>query len=175
MKRRFPVLIAAWLLTMALAPLPCRAARAPRAGDVVADFSFVDFSGAQHRLSDFRGRYVLLDFWATWCQPCLKEVPDLKRAREDFSARGLMILGMNSDRKMEAARRFVQENQLPWLQSSAPSTKYVIHHVLKVKWYPTLVLLSPGRKILAVSTGTKPPLYGASLLGTLDKMLPAAR
>ena len=163
------------MLLLALAPPHGLAAREPRPGDQVPDFAFADFSGAQHHLSDFAGKYVLLDFWATWCQPCLKETPDLKRAHEQFSSRGLVIVGMNSDKKQEAAQRFVRENDIPWVQSSADSTGQIIHHVLKVKWYPTLILLGPDRKILAVSMGEKPPLYGPALLKTLDQTLPAGR
>lgn len=173
MKGRFPIFAAALLLVVSVVSSPALAAHKPRAGDSVKDFSFVDFSGRQHRLSDFSGKFVLLDFWATWCQPCLKEIPDLKRARAQFQSRGLVILGMNSDRKIEAARRFVIENNLPWLQSSPASTKYIVHHVLKVKWYPALVLLDPTRRILAVSAGMVPPLYGPVLLKTLNQTLPS--
>lgn len=148
------------------------AEQGPHAGDQVADFAFTDFEGCQHHLSDFGGQYVLLDFWATWCQPCLSEVPDLKQAVTQFQSRGLVIIGMNSDKKLEKAQRFVQEKGIPWLQSSSPSTNQVIHHVLNVPWYPTLLLLGPHGKILAVSLGEKPPLYGPALLKTLDQMLP---
>jgi hypothetical protein len=79
---------------------------------------------------------------------------------------------MNSDKKQEDAQRFVRENNIPWLQSSAASTKQVLRHVLKVKWYPTLILVGPQGKILAVSEGEKPPLYGPALLKTLEQTLP---
>ena len=157
---------------MALVSSPSAAEQEPHAGDQVADFAFTDFAGNKHHLSDFAGQYVLLDFWANWCQPCLNEVPDLKQAVERFRSRSLMIIGMNSDKNLEKAQRLVQEKSFSWLQSSSPSTNQVIHHVLKIKWYPTLILLGPQGKILAVSSGEKPPLYGASLLKTLEQMLP---
>jgi thiol-disulfide isomerase/thioredoxin len=157
---------------VAFAPSASAAEQGPRPGGQVADFTFTDFDGNQHRLADFAGKYVLLDFWATWCQPCLKEIPDLKEAQRRFLSRGLVIIGMNSDKKPEKAQRFVQQNNVPWLQSSSPSTKQVLHHVLKVQWYPTLILLDPESKIVAVSEGEKPPLYGPSLLRTLEQVLP---
>jgi thiol-disulfide isomerase/thioredoxin len=172
MTRRRGLLLLALAGAMAFAPSLSAAAQEPRPGDQVADFSFTDFAGAEHHLSDFSGKYVLLDFWATWCQPCLKEIPDLKAAGERFQSRGLVIIGMNSDKKLEKAQRFVQENGVPWLQSSAESTKQVIHHVLKVQWYPTLILLGPQGKILAVSVGEKASLYGPALLKTLEQTLP---
>jgi len=159
-------------MALVLAPSHCIAAHDPHPGDEVPDFAFADFSGVDHHLSDFAGKYVLLDFWATWCQPCLKETPDLIRAGQQFESRGLVILGMNSDKKQEAPQRFIRESDVPWQQSSAESTEWIIHHVLKVKWYPTLILLGPDRRILAVSVGEKGSLYGPALAGTLDQILP---
>lgn len=164
-------LLLALIATSGLAPLA--AAHDPRPGDEVADFAFTDFAGQEHHLSDFAGRYVLLDFWATWCQPCLKEIPDIKQASERFRSRGLVIIGMNSDKNLERAQRFVRENSISWLQSSRQSTKQVIHRTLKIRWYPTLILLGPKGKILAVSVGEKSPLYGPVLLKTLEHTLPA--
>ena len=164
------------LLAMIVAHAPLLSARdkEPRPGDPVANFAFTDFAGQEHHLADFAGRYVLLDFWATWCQPCVKEIPDLIKAREQFGARGLVIIGMNSDKKLEKARKFVEEKGVTWLQSSDESTKEVIHHVLKVEWYPTLILIGPDGRSLAGSSGEKPPLYGPTLLKTLDQTLPPA-
>ena len=143
----------------------------PRVGDRVADFVFTDFTGNQHHLSDFADRYVLLDFWATWCRPCLKEVPELKAANKQFQSRGLVIIGLNSDKKLERALQFVHDNSITWLQASPPSTRAILKHSLKVEWYPTLILLGPKATILVVSKGDDAPLYGASLLKTLDQTL----
>ncbi len=166
--------LATWALIAAivLAPALAAAKHPPRPGDPAPDFAFTDFAGQEHHLSDFAGRYVLLDFWATWCQPCLKEIPDLRAARARFGSRGLVIIGLNSDKKLEKAQRFVRENSVAWLQASPQSTEQVIKHILKVQWYPTLILLGPPGKILAVSVGEKPPLYGPSLLTTLERTLP---
>jgi thiol-disulfide isomerase/thioredoxin len=171
MSRRRSLVLSALCGALALAPRVAAAEKQPHRGDQVADFAFTDFT--EHHLSDFSGKYVLLDFWATWCQPCLKETPDLKQARQRFQPRGLVIIGMNSDKKQKNAQRFVRENNIPWLQSSAKSTKQVLHHVLKIKWYPTLILVGPQGRILAISEGEKPPLYGPALLQTLDQTLPS--
>jgi thiol-disulfide isomerase/thioredoxin len=175
MNRKIALFWPALLVAMALAPGQRAAAKQPQPGDPVTDFAFTDFAGTEHHLSDFSGKYVLLDFWATWCKPCLQETPGLKRARQQFESRGLVIIGMNSDKKQENAEQFVRENSIPWLQSSPQSTKQVLHHVLKVKWYPTLILVGPEGKILAISEGEKPPLYGPALLDTLEKALPSGQ
>ena len=168
-------LVFALLGTAVLAPCLAAAGKQPRRGDQVADFAFTDFAGAEHHFSEFSGKYVLLDFWATWCKPCLQETPGLKRALDRFQPRGLVILGMNSDKKQESAEKFVSENEIPWLQSTPESTKQVLRHALKVKWYPSLILVGPDGRILAVSEGEKPPLYGPALMDTLEKTLPAGR
>jgi len=62
-------------------------------GTIVSDFEFTDFNGQRHSFSEFRGRAVLLDFWASWCSPCLADIPELKK----YHARGLEIIGMNSE------------------------------------------------------------------------------
>ena len=157
-----------FLLVMlcALSFLPSQvAAHDLHAGDLVADFAFTDFAGNQHHLSEFGGKYVLLDFWATWCLPCLKEVPNLKTASEQFRSRGLVIIGMNSDKKPEKAEQFVRQHDVSWLQSVPTSTKQVVHD-LGIQWYPALVLLDPNAKILAVSKGERPPLFPATSVYT---------
>jgi thiol-disulfide isomerase/thioredoxin len=161
-----------WVGILALGPCLGAAGRLPHVGDQVDDFVFTDFAGNQHHLSDFAGRYVLLDFWATWCQPCLKEIPELKAASQQFQSRGLVIVGMNSDQKVEKARQFVNQNSVTWLQSSPPSTKEIIKHSLKVEWYPALILLGAHGKVLAISEGENGSLYGSMLPKTLDQLLP---
>lgn len=88
------------------------------------EFSMQDFSGAPLNLSDYRGRVVLLHFWATWCKPCLADFPNLStlyrqfgpspdslRARSDFE-----IIGISLDKDRDALARFVENNRLPWRQ-----------------------------------------------------------
>ncbi len=146
----------------------------PKVSATLPDFSFADLAGHTHRLSDFTGRYVLLDFWATWCPPCIEEVGTLEKAYRKYRSRGLEIVGMNSDKRTQTARRFVKQHHIPWLQSSPASTKVVVRHDLKVRFYPTLILLDPQRKVLLVSGDGKTILAGSKLLNSLNRLLPSA-
>lgn len=169
------LVVAASLFVVTFAPSWGLAAHKLRLGDMVADFAFSDFSGEPHRLSDYSGHYVLLDFWATWCVPCVKEVPVLKKATELYQVRGLRILGMNSDEKIDEARKFVERNQVSWPQSAPESTKQIVDNELDVKWYPAMILLDPQRRIVFVSGNGKSVLKGEKLLDKLNKILPPAR
>jgi peroxiredoxin len=75
--------------------LGAAAGSAPAIGDAAPDFALLDPTGTIVRLSDFRGRTVVLNFWATWCRPCRKEFPDLVRLYERNAGRGLVVLGVN--------------------------------------------------------------------------------
>lgn len=72
------------------------------------DFSLKDLSGASRRLSDFRGKTVLLHFWASWCEPCKAEYPALKRLWDELGGKDFVILAVAED-SAERVRPFVQE------------------------------------------------------------------
>lgn len=95
----------AWLLvvvslfaTVALAesPLGFRQSLPPHPGKQRApDFELPDENGKPHRLSDYRGRVVVLNFWATWCPPCREEMPSMERARKAVANDGIVLLAVN--------------------------------------------------------------------------------
>lgn len=66
-------------------------------GQLAPDFVLADQAGKTHRLSDYRGRRVLVNFWATWCAPCLREMPSLVQAQTKFSEHDSIILGIGMD------------------------------------------------------------------------------
>lgn len=80
-----------------------------------ADFALPDVSGKTVRLSDFKGRVVLVDFWATWCVPCLEELPDLKALYAKHKDLGFTIVGLSMDEEgRELLAPFIKENQVPY-------------------------------------------------------------
>src|SRR5262249_28585718 len=102
-----------------LGNLEVRAALGPRPGAIVPDFAFASFSGETVKLSDLRGRSRLLDFWATWCGPCVASLPAVRRLHDAYGAdRRLVVLGLNLDQDPAAARRFVEGRKLPWTHGS---------------------------------------------------------
>jgi peroxiredoxin len=94
------LLAAAPLLAAAGPDVPARQAPAMRPADAMTAAkmpALADLDGVKHRLSEWRGRVVLLNFWASWCNPCLKEIPDLVSAQADYRDRGLAVVGIGID------------------------------------------------------------------------------
>lgn len=84
-------------------------------GEPAPELRLTDLSGRPVALADYRGRVVLLDFWATWCLSCEREVPELKALHERFARRGLALLGASVDQGAPAAvARFAAEHELPY-------------------------------------------------------------
>jgi peroxiredoxin len=73
------------------------------------DFSLPQLSGQQLRLSSFRGKIVLLDFWATWCEPCREEIPHFVDLQNQYRNQGLQIIGVSMDDGPEPVREFYQQ------------------------------------------------------------------
>ncbi len=76
-----------------------------------ADFSLKDLSGKTWKFSDLRGKVVLVNFWATWCPPCRKEMPDLETLYQELAPRGLVILGI-SDEEASKVQPFIRERRV---------------------------------------------------------------
>lgn len=85
----------------------------PAEGDLAPDFTLPALDGSPWRLSELRGKVVIVNFWATWCGPCRKELPQLERLHRRFSTDGLAMLGL-SDEKADEARRYLEENGITY-------------------------------------------------------------
>ena len=123
-------------------------------GAVIPDFSFVDMEGKPRKLSDFRGKFLLLDFWGTWCAPCVRDFPIMKTLRADLHDRGFEILGMDleHDKTDAEVKAFLAERSVPWPNASPVSVWDLIKNRFRILGFPTLILLDPRGTVLAVST-----------------------
>ena len=80
-----------------------------RAGELAPDFEFSTFDGRRLKLSDYRGRAVILNFWASWCGPCRAEMPDMEAVLHRFEDEGLAILGVNNGESLRTPTRFLAD------------------------------------------------------------------
>jgi peroxiredoxin len=78
-------------------PSPPGADRSATSKKAAPDFTLTDLSGKTVRLSDFKGKVVMLDFWATWCPPCRREIPDLIQLQNQYADKGFTVLGISLD------------------------------------------------------------------------------
>ncbi len=86
-------------------------------GSIANDFTTKDITGKTLKLSDFRGKYVLLDFWASWCLPCRKGNPHLKKLYTRYKSKGFEIIGVSDDDADTTAwKKAVEKDGLPWRQ-----------------------------------------------------------
>lgn len=92
-------------------------------GSEAPDFALADLDGAPVRLADLRGRPVIINFWASWCGPCVEEFPLLQRAAEEHADAGLAIVGIVVDDRSEAARDFMERLGASWPAAMDPGAR----------------------------------------------------
>ena len=79
----------------------------PTGGVKAEDFNLLDIEGKKFSLSDYSGKVIILDFWATWCPPCVKEIPHFNELAKEYGDRGLVVLGISLDREgVRAVKEF---------------------------------------------------------------------
>ncbi len=97
-------------------------------GKSAPDFSLTLFDGRTIHLSDFRGKTVFLNFWASWCSPCREEAPLLEAAWQRYEAQGVIFLGVDIQDTEDAARPFLQEFAITYMNGRDPSGRIAIDY-----------------------------------------------
>jgi peroxiredoxin len=125
---------------------------AVKIGDVAPDFSLPDPSGKKVSLSSFRGKYVLVDFWASWCKPCRMENPNVVKAYQQFKGKNFTILGVSLDKKKEPWVEAIQADGLAWNHvSDLKFWDSMVVPLFGINGIPANFLLDPQGKIIAAN------------------------
>ena len=115
-------------------------------GDEAPAFALASDTGKSIQLQDFRGRFVVLNFWATWCPPCIDELPSLNRFQQAFAARGVVVLGVSVDEDAAAYRRFLERVGVGFLTVRDPQRK--VSHTYGTYKYPESYFVDREGKVV---------------------------
>jgi len=155
--------LASQMLNMKVQEINTAAAN-PLLNQQAPDFTLTDDAGKTVKLSDFKGKYVLLDFWASWCGPCRREMPFLKKAFEQYKSPNFTILSLSTDTETEKWRKALGDEKMPWPQL-IDDTKQQAGTLYNVQYIPINYLIDPSGKIIAIG------LYGENIGKQLSETL----
>ena len=155
-----------WLATAAIVPLVLLAGwgiatavggSTARVGGPAPDFALVDLDGEPVRLAELRGQPVIVNFWASWCGPCVEEFPMLREAAAAHAAEGLVVIGIVHEDRSEAARDFMARFDATWPAvmdpGSAVAVAYGIHGLPETFFIGTDGVIR-GRQIGGLTSAT---------------------
>lgn len=156
--RMRPIFMAPILEAEARAKAEAEAAKKQAAGVDAPDFTLNDINGNPLRLSDLRGKYVLLDFWGSWCVWCIKGMPKMKEYYAKYAGK-YEILGIDCNDPEDKWKAAVEKHELPWLHVYCPRDKMGILQEYGIQGFPTKILIDPEGKIDKTIVGEDPAFY----------------
>lgn len=122
------------------------------------NFTLKNLEGKDVSLSDFRGKWVIIDFWGSWCRWCIKGIPEMKEAYAKYAPK-LEIIGVDCGDTDAQWRAAVEKYQLPWVHVYNPGGPGSITEAYAVQGYPTKVIINPEGKVADYVVGEDPAFY----------------
>ena len=141
----------------AQAKAEAESAKKQAAGVVAPDFTLNDINGKPLSLSSLRGKYVILDFWGSWCGWCIKGFPEMKKYYEKYKGK-FEILGIDCNDTEQKWKDAVKKNELPWLHVYNTRDSKVLADY-GVNGFPTKIIVGPDGKIVKTIVGEDPAFY----------------
>jgi thiol-disulfide isomerase/thioredoxin len=125
------------------------------AAEDTVDFTWINAGGIPSSLSDFRGNVVLINFWATWCIPCRKEIPDLISINTELSGNGLTIIGISVDDTEDIARvdMFIEDQEIPYI--NVLDDGRIAEHIGSIRAVPTTLIIDRDGTVQETIVGVR--------------------
>lgn len=141
---------------------------APLAGAKELSFTLLGINGDIHRLSDYQGRWVVMNLWATWCPPCLEEIPELQAFHDKHQEKDIVVLGVNmEDIALEGLREFVDEHFISYpILRGGPAGADPLSPMTAL---PMTYFISPSGELATTHIG---PLTSAEIEGFIRQQQP---
>lgn len=126
-------------------------------GDAAPAFTLPDTLGVNHSLSDYEGKYLVIDFWASWCGDCRREIPELKKVFAEFNEEiigpeqvEVNFISISFDKDAEAWKSLLRKEQFAWPQVSnlQPWKENAVAKAYDLHWIPTFFVVNPMGKIV---------------------------
>lgn len=120
-------------------------------GQQAPDFALRSPMGKVYKLSDYKGKYVVLDFWASWCPDCIKELPEMRRMYQEFAKKGVVFIGVSGDHDKKAWTDAIKKHQVNYIHVSELKKwkkETRISALYQVKWIPSMYLIDKQGKVV---------------------------
>lgn len=125
--------------------------------EVAPDFTLNDINGKPLALSSLRGKYVILDFWGSWCVWCIRGIPNMKEYYNKYKGK-FEILGIDCNDSEQEWKDAVKKHELPWLHVyNTPDSQLL--KTYKIEGFPTKIIIDPDGKIVKTIIGEDPEFY----------------
>ena len=134
-----------------------KAAKMQAAGVVAPDFTLSNINGKPFKMSSLKGKYVVLDFWGSWCGWCIKGFPKMKEYYQKYKGK-FEILGVDCNDTPEKWKAAVKKHELPWLNVYNPRESKVLSDYA-IQGFPTKIIVGPDGKIIKTIVGEDPAFY----------------
>ena len=137
-------------------------------GNIAPNFELYDIDNNIVKLSDFKGKLVYIDIWATWCSPCIKKIPNLQKLEKEFKDKEIVFISIAKNDNKERWEKTVRQNKLSGIQLFAPNENIEFFKFFMVDGVPRFILLNKNGKI--INANAKRP-SDEELIENLNKLL----